>query len=143
MLLSFFLVLATFVLLLAYTGFHLSKTMDKKPEALVKILDKMTAHMEVVSYWSAIYGIVGSILTLLTIQNTSVLFVNLVANVMITLMALPFAFDKIVAVVGSKIDNPVIVDEARNLANWVTKNEKFISYVGAAVCILLFTIKGR
>jgi hypothetical protein len=143
MLLSFFLSLATFLLLLAFTVFHLSKTMEKKPPVLEKVMSKMAAHMDALALWSVVYGLVASVLVLLTTADSGILLVNLAANILITLMALPFSFDNILVKIGHQGDNPAIIEEARNLVNWVIKNERFISYAGVAVCIMLFAVRSH
>jgi hypothetical protein len=139
---SFIIGLATLVFLLAFTALYLSKSLEKKPAFLTQAVDKITAHLDDVSLWGALFGAAAAVMTLIMIYNTTDMLVRLVCNVMVVLMALPFVFDKIAAKYQEKV-NPAIMEEARNFVGWITKQEKYISYAGVVFSILLFSVVFR
>ncbi len=131
--------LVTLVFLLAFTLLYLSKSLQKKPELMTQAVDKITTHLDQVALWGAVYGVAGAIMTLIMISNGGDMLVYLAANVLVTLMALPFIFDKAVGKYQEKV-NPAIMEEAKNLVGWVTRQEKYIGYAGTVCSLLLLFI---
>lgn len=134
-------VILTFVSLLAFSVFHISKTMEKKPEPLVRAVDKMTAHINDVAYWSVLYSVAAIPLTLLFIRNPGDKLISMLASVLVIMLALPFSFDRLLAQFGEKLNNPAVVEEIRNFVAWINRYEKVVSYVGAVFCVLLLTVR--
>jgi hypothetical protein len=134
--------LITLVLVLAFSLLYLSKSLEKKPAAMSQAVDKINMHIDQLAFWGAIYGLVMAILTLIMGYSGSDMFVRLLANIMIVVMALPFVFDRLLAKFGEKV-NPAIQEEAKNIVGWITKQEKYIGYVGAAIGVLLFAVLFR
>ena len=134
--------LITLVFLLAFTALYLSKSLEKKPELVTKAVESITTHLDKVALWGAGYGIAGAILTLIMVYGGGDMFVRLVANVMIFLMALPFVFEQQLPKFQEKV-NPAIIVEAKNIIGFVTKQDKYVGYAGAAVSLLLFAVLFR
>lgn len=132
--------LTSLILILVFTALYLHKSLEKKPEVLTKVVDKITPHIDQVGFWGVIYGLVAMVLTLLFGYSSLDMLVRLLTNFMIALMALPFVLDRLIAFVQQKVSNPVIIDEIRNLVGWVSKNERFIGYMGALCSVVLFVV---
>ena len=90
----------------------------------------------------AAYAVVAALLTLIMVYGGGDMLVRLLANVMIVLMALPFVCEKMVPKFQEKM-NPVIIEEVKNFTTWLTKQEKYIGYVGAVISLLLFAVLFR
>ena len=129
----------TFVFMLAFTLVYLGKSLEKKPAFLTRMVDTITNHMDQVSLWGGGYGLLAALLTLLTVSNPTYMLICLASNILIVLMALPFVFDRAVDKFQAKA-NPAFIDEGRNLVGWVTRNEKYLAYVGVVCTVLLFTV---
>jgi len=134
--------LITLVFLLTFTTLYLSKSMEKKPELVTMVVDKITIHLDRISLWGAGYGLIGAVLTLLMVYSGGDMFVRLLANVMIFLMALPFMFEQLLPKFQEKM-NPAFIEEAKNIVGFVTKQDKYIGYAGAVVSLLLFAVLFR
>ncbi|MFH1157686.1 MAG: hypothetical protein V1721_02195 [Pseudomonadota bacterium] len=137
--------LITLMFLLALTVLYLGKAMKKKPEILTQTIEKITAHIDVIALWGAVYGVVAASLTIIMFFSPSEMLLRLAANVLIVLMALPFIFDRIVAKLDEKFHekmqmNPAIVREAKHIVEWVTRKEEYIGYVGGVVSLFLFAV---
>lgn len=133
--------LITLVFLLAFTALYLSKSLEKKPEFLTQVVGKITANLDKLAFWGACYGLVASVMTLIMASGSD-MFVRLLANVMIMLMALPFVVAQYLPQFQDKM-NPVIAEEIKNGAAWLTKNEKYVGYAGAGLGLVLFAVVFR
>ena len=129
----------TFLLTLTFTLLYFSKGIEKKPAFLAKIIDTLTQHLNQIALWGSGYGVVAIVLTLLTASNPTYTLICLASNILVVLMALPFALDSVADKFRDKI-NTVVLEEAKSLAGWVTGHEKYVSYVGMVCSVLLFTI---
>src|SRR5436190_862191 len=129
--------LVTLAFLLAFTALYLSKSLEKKPEFVNQAVTKINDHLDKVSLYGAVYAVVAALLTLIMVYGGGDMFVRLTANIMIILMALPFVFEKMMPKFQEKM-NPVIIEEAKNVVGWVTKQEKYVGYAGAVISLLLF-----
>ena len=67
------------------------------------------------------------------------LFIRLVANMLIVLMALPFVFDKISPMIQEKT-NEVVVEEISKFIAGIKNKEKYIGYFALVICALLFAV---
>jgi hypothetical protein len=131
--------LITLILVLAFSALYVSKSLGKKPEPLALVVDKMNAHINDVAFYGSIWGAAAAVITLGSHFGLGALLVRLAANVAICIMALPYIIDRLVTKYQGKI-NTVILEEAKNLVAWVSKNEKIIGYIGAACGVALFFV---
>jgi len=129
--------LITLLVALAFTAIYFSRSMEKKPEALVRVTDKMMPHIDQIARWGGIYGVAACILTLLMRYELGDMLIRLINNVMICMMALPFIFDKLTEKYRGKV-NAAIMEEAKNIVSWVSRNEKFMSFIAAGCATVLF-----
>ena len=137
--------LITLIFLLILTSFYLSKSMKKKPEVLVRVIEKITTHIDVIAVWAAIYGIFASSLTIIMTFGPAEMLLRLIANVMVIIMALPFVFDRVVARLDERFHekmqtNLAIVREAKNLVESVTRHGEYVGYAGALLSLFLFGV---
>jgi hypothetical protein len=134
--------LITLALVLAFAALYLSRSLEKKPEALVRVVDKINPHIDIIALWGAAYGAVCFFLSLLMHLSAVDMLVRLAANGLVVLMALPFIFEKLAGKYADKV-NPAIMDEARNFVSWIVRNEKAFGYAGTAAGVLLFVVLFR
>ena len=129
--------LITLLFLLALTLSYFGKFWEGKPDFIAGIIDKINANMSQVALWGALYGLVMIVLTLVMGYSGGDMIVRFLANLMIVIMALPFVFERLLAKFESKI-NPAIATELRNIVGWITRQQKYVSYAGLALCLILF-----
>lgn len=134
--------LVTFFFILVFTALYLSKSLENKPAFLIQAVEKIEANLDKVSLYGAIYGLIAALMTLIMVYSGTEMLIRLISNILITLMALPFVFDRAALNFQEKI-NPAILSEARSLVGWVSKNEKAIGYAGAVCSLLLFAVLFR
>jgi len=137
--------LITLVLLLAFTVLYLSKSLKKKPDILMQVVEKITMHIDVIAIWGALYGIIATSITIIMTFGPAEMLLRISANVMIILMSLPFIFDRIVEKLDEKLHekirmNPAIVKEAKHIVEWVTRKEEYVGYTGVVISLLLFAV---
>jgi hypothetical protein len=138
-----FLGLVTLAFLIAFTLFYIGKSMTKKPEWLGKAVDNIVAHLDTIAFWGVIYGLVAIVLVvLLGNYDALLLFVSLIANVLVIVMALPFSFEKLSAKLEPKA-NAAVAETLRDLVGGVSRNEKYIGYAGAVIAFLMFAVLFR
>lgn len=140
--------LISLLLLTAFALLYISKSLEKKPELLVRIVDFITKHLDLVALAGLGYGIVCFFLSLLQGYATIDLIIHLISNILIALMALPITFDRVVSMISAKYPEHVekskaIIEELRNFSIWIIKQEKAFGYTGAAFAVLLFVITFR
>jgi hypothetical protein len=133
--------LITLIVIIAFTAFYLGRSMEgNRPEQLTLVVDKMIAHIDLIAKWSGIYGVAAAALTLVMRYTPGDMLIRLVCNVLICLMALPFIFNRLTEKYHGKV-NAAIMEEAKNVVGWISRNEKYVSYIAAACsAILFFTI---
>lgn len=131
--------LFTLLVLAAFTVFYLSKTLEKKPQFVVQFVEQMTARIDDIAFWSAVYGVFATLLTLMMPFSSIGMLPRLLANVGIIVMTLPFTLSRISAKYEDKA-NPAILTEAKNWGAWVVRHEKYVGYAGAALTVLLFLV---
>ncbi len=134
--------LLSLVLLVAFTMLYLGKGMATKPKFMEEAIAFITARIQVISFYGAIYGVLAASLFVLLAWDHTARLVGLFANVLIVMMALPFAFEQIAAKFEGKI-NTAILEEARSVIGFVTRKEKIFGYVGAAASLVLFAVVFR
>jgi len=131
--------LITLLVAIAFTALYFGRSMDKKPEPLARVTNMMMPHIDQIAKWGALYGVVASALTLLWGYGLGDMLIRLVNDLLICMMALPFIFDKLTEKYHGRV-NAAIMEEARNLVGWVSRNEKNMSYAGAACAAVLFFV---
>jgi hypothetical protein len=131
-------VLITLAFLLAFTALYLSKSLEKKPEFVTKVVEKITANLDTVALAGLVYGLVAAILALIMVSGGGMLL-RLVGNILIVVMALPFVFEQQLPKFKEKM-NPAIIEEIRKVIGMISKQEKYVGYAGAAASLLLFAI---
>jgi hypothetical protein len=129
--------LITLLIAIAFTVLYFGRSLEKKPEQLVRVTGIMMTHIDKIARWGGAYGITATVLTLVIGYSAGDMLIRLVNNLMICMMALPFIFDKLTEKYHGKV-NAAIMEEARNLVGWVSRNEKYLSYAGATCAAVLF-----
>jgi hypothetical protein len=140
--------LISLLLLAAFALLYVSKSLEKKPDPLVKVVDLISQHLDLVALPGLAYGIVAFFLTLLEGYGVIDLVIHLVSNVLIALMALPFTFDRVVSMISAKYPeqaekSKAIIAELKNFSVWIVKKEKAFGYTGAAFAVLMLVITFR
>lgn len=132
--------LVTLFFLIVFTLLYVSKGLGKKSEGMQKAVDKITDNLDQLAFWGAIYSLAAIVLTPL-VSNAGMLFVlvAIVANVLVFVMALPFAFDKLTRGKEEKF-NAAILETCSDIITNVTKYEKTIGFVGAGVAFVLLAV---
>jgi hypothetical protein len=129
--------LISMLLALAFTGLYIGKTMDKKPPLLERLIEKMTAHVDLIAWWGAAYGLAAMVVTLLLHYGFGDMVIRLIVNGLICTMALPNIHDRFVEKYRKYL-NDALREELKNFTVWITKNEKYIGYAGAISSAVLF-----
>ncbi len=131
--------LITLLLLLAITVLYLEKTIENKPAFLNNISVLLHNNIKILTFWGALYGVVGIILTPTMAYSGGDVLIRVVANLMIIIMALPFIFDIYAEKLEEKT-NPIVKKELSRAIEGIKKQEKIIGYIAAVICILLFAV---
>lgn len=131
--------LVSLAFLLIFSLLYVSKGIEKKPEAMTKAVDKILANLDMLAFLGTIYGLVAAILAPILLNYIPFLFVSLLANVTIIVMALPYAFEKLTSGYEEKI-NAAMMESLRGMMSTVTNNDKIIGYSGSAIAFLLFAV---
>ncbi|HYD17866.1 MAG TPA: hypothetical protein VEF76_05265 [Patescibacteria group bacterium] len=134
--------LITLVMLIVFTLIYLSGTIPKKPAALEKFLAAVKKNIDTLAVLALLYGFVAAFLVPILMAGklssgiTIVyMFLPMLANLVLVVMALPYAFHKIEAPLRAKM-NVAIMTEITNLMGWITSNEKILGFLGAALIVL-------
>lgn len=121
----------------------ISRGWEKKPEAVVKAVDKIMENIDTLSFAGFIYGLVAIILTpLVAPRGGGELLICLFSNVLISLMALPYALQHIENKYRDKV-NASVMAELKNFVGFVTRHEKNIGLLGGVLTVMLFAILFR
>jgi hypothetical protein len=134
--------LVTLALLLAFTAIYLSKSFSKKPAFVTTAVEKITDNLDKVALWGSAYALISAVLTPVLVYSGGDMFVRLISNIMVIIMALPYVSGQLLPKVQEKI-NPAILDEIKNIVARVSKQEKYIGYAGAAISVILFFVLFR
>jgi hypothetical protein len=134
--------LITFFLLGAFSLIYISSLWNNKPDFVQKAVDFLRANLGTLAMVGVFYGLLVALLTPIMIYNSTDLIVRLIANLMIFVMALPFAFDRLVEKYGHKM-NTAIIDEVRSVISHISAREKYVGIAGAAITVLLFAVLFR
>jgi hypothetical protein len=136
------LALITLFFLIVFSMIYLSKGMEKKPPFMVRALDAIDQRLSLLALSGCIYGFAATILTPMTVSGVIDIPVRLFANVVLTAMALPFAFDQLIQKYEEKI-NPAILEGIRDTVNNIARREKELGIAGAVAALLIFGLAFR
>jgi hypothetical protein len=137
MFVSHLLGLVTLALVGAFTLLYLSSALAGKAPFLEKTLTFIRAHLNNLALGGVIYGFIAFCIAPIMIWLPLDMFVRMAANLLLVVMALPFAFDRLLGSHEAKI-NSAIMKEVRNGISLISRNEKYIGIAGAIIAILLF-----
>jgi len=129
--------LVTLILLSAFTMLYLSKII--KSNFIIKIVSKIEENLDSFTMFSAIYGAVGVVVTIVMAYSGADMFIRVAANSIIVMLSLPFVFDRISLKMQGK-SNPIIIKELGNIIKFVTRNEKIFGFIAGIISVLLFGI---
>lgn len=134
--------LITLILLVAFTMIYLARSLDNKPAWLTAAVDNIMAYIDPLSFWSIIYGLVALLMAALLVHTPLDIMVRLLANAMIILLALPYAFQKLVARFQGE-ENAAILESLHDIVNGITRHEKTAAFVAAGTAVVLFAVMFR
>lgn len=132
--------LITLAFLLAFTALYLSKSLEKKPEFVNQAVEKINSNLDKLAVWGAAYAAICVVLTLLMAYSSAGgMLVRLLANLLVVVMALPFAFEQLLPKFEAKLGAKT-VEKTRAAIACITKQEKYVGYAGGAISLLLFAV---
>ncbi len=131
--------LITLILLLALTVLYLEKTIENKPPFLMNISTILHTNIQKFTFWAAIYGIIGIILTPTMAYTGGDVLIRIVANLMVVIMVIPYIFDTYAANLEEQT-NQVVRKEISRVVDIIKNQEKIIGYLAAVICALLFAV---
>jgi hypothetical protein len=134
--------LITLALLLAFTAIYLSKSFSKSPAFVTKAVGKINDNLDQVALWGSAYALACVLLTPILVYSGGDMFIRLISNLLIITLALPYVAEQLLPKFQEKI-NPAIFEEIKNIVGWVSKQEKYLGYAGAAVSVILFFVLFR
>jgi hypothetical protein len=138
----FIISLATLFFSVTFTLLYLSKSIQSKPEWMVKAVNKITDNIDKISFIATFYGIAGGALTLVFVSSQLQLIVQFLVNILVIMLALPYSFERLIAKYKEKL-NPAIYRETKLFVTWIEKNEQILGYVGGVSSFLLFAVVFR
>jgi hypothetical protein len=138
----FIISLATLFFSVTFTLLYLSNSIQKKPEWMVKAVEKITDNIDRLSFIATFYGIVGGALTLVLVPSQLQLIVQFLVNVLVVMLALPYSFERLISKYKEKL-NPAIYRETKLFVTWIEKNQQTLGYVGGVSSFLLFAVVFR
>lgn len=132
--------LISFVLLFIITAVYLNNYITKKPEFINSLVSKVQENMAPLVKWGALYAVLASVVSLFSMTAFCCgisCVLKLLANLMILVMLSPALVEtysgKIKEMFGEKA-----VTISGLAVKFLKKQEKYIGYAGAIVCIMLF-----
>lgn len=125
------------LLLGSFSLLYLSASWADKPGFIIKAVAFLQENIKKLSIIGVVYGLFAIIIVPLTRATGMEIIVTLLANILIVLLALPYAFDMIVEKLGDKV-NPTLRDESHKLIHWITINGRIMGIIGAVFTLLLF-----
>lgn len=129
--------LISFVLICAFTLLYLSSAIKSKPSFIEKTLAFIKQHLNYIAMGGLIYGFAAFCITPISGLPAADVFIRMGANLLITVMAIPYTFEKLIAQYEGKI-NAAILKEIRNIVTGISSKDKIIGGAGAVLALLLF-----
>ncbi len=131
--------LISLVLLCAFTLLYLSSAIQNKPTFVEKTLAFIKQNLNYIAMGGLIYGFVAFCIAPISVASGPGIFVRMVADLLIVVMAIPYTFEKLIAQYEAQI-NAAILREARNIVAAIAARDKIIGWAGAVVALLLFAV---
>lgn len=129
--------LITFVLICTFTLLYLSSAIPNKPPFIEKALAFIKQHLNYLAMGGLIFGFLAFCITPISVQGAGNMFIRMLANALIVVMAIPYTFEKLIAQHESKI-NAAILKEVRNIIGAISAKDKYIGGAGAILALLVF-----
>jgi hypothetical protein len=131
--------LISLLLLGAFSLLYVSKTLGTKPEFVTKAVDFITKNIDTLALVGLVYGLFAILMTPVVTYGAAGILVRMLCNIVLVVLTMPYAFEKIVAKSEGKI-NEAIASEFRNFINWTAGQEKIMGYSGAVATVMLFAV---
>lgn len=129
--------LITLCALGAFTLLYVSASIPKKPPAVEKAIELIKKYMYYLGIGCVAYGVFAAFVTPLTIYTAANMIMRLLANLLLVIMAAPYAFSRFEGKIAAKM-NVAIFDELKALITWPLRHEKYLGFAGAGMCVLVF-----
>lgn len=138
--------LITLCALAVFSLLYLSSSIPKKPPAVEKAVVAIKRNIDDLGVITLIYGLVAAFAVpllmagkLSTGVSVVAMFLPMLANLTLVIMALPYAFHRFEGGMKAKV-NAAILTEVHNLMGWITTNEKYVGGLGVALIVLCLAI---
>lgn len=138
--------LITLCALAVFSLLYLSSSIPKKPPALEKAIAAIKRNIDDLGVVTLIYGVIATFAVPLLLAgalssgvSVVAMFLPMLANLTLVIMALPYAFHRFEDGMKAKV-NAAILTEIHNLMGWITTNEKYVGGLGAVLIVLCLAI---
>ncbi len=112
------------------------ESIKSKPKFLEDMITKLRPHTENIGLWGVAYGLLAVILTSFSSLLQFDFFARLLGNILIVLMALPLALEKLVAMFPNL--NPVVLEEIRGMVGKIKSHGTTLGFTGLGFAALIF-----
>ena len=129
--------LITFGALAVFSLLYLSAMVANKSPAIDKTLVFIKRHMDYIGVGCVAYGFLAACATPVMVSDPTGMFVRMLANLVLIIMALPYAFKRFEPQLAAKI-NGAIMEELTSIVNRVLSHEKIVGFLGLATCVVTF-----
>lgn len=134
--------LITLVLLTIFSAIYYCKSVEQKPQWLSDAVDRIMTFIDPLSFGSLIYTIVAIIFCVIMATTPLDVVVRLLANAMLFILVLPYAFEQVIVKCGQNL-NVAVLETLRDMVGGVVRREKMSAYAGIAIAIILFAVMFR
>ncbi len=134
--------LITFGALAVFSLLYLSAIASNKSPAIDKALTLIKRHMDYIGVGCVAYGFLAACATPIMVSDPTGMFVRMLGNLVLIIMALPYAFKRFEPQLAAKI-NVAIMDELKAIVNRVLSLEKIVGFIGLITCIVTFVFVFR
>ncbi len=119
---------------------YISKAIGAKSEGMRKAADRITDNIDNLAFFGLIYGVLAAFLSPILIQmNMVFILVSLLSNLTIVVMALPFAFERMIKKKEETM-NAAILDGLREIVAGIAARQKVLGFVGAGLATVMFLL---
>jgi len=129
--------LISFAALAAFSLLYLSASIPKKNEAVEKALSLIKQNVKFLGVACAAYGFIAFCLTPVVAPVPLDMFLRLLGNLVLIIMALPYCFTQFEAQLAPKL-NEAILAEIKHIIGMITAQEKIVGFIGAAMTVVTF-----
>ncbi len=134
--------LITLCALAVFSLLFLSSSLPKKPAPLEKAVAVIKRKIDDIAVITLLYGFFATfavpvLMAGMLSSGASIagMLLPMVANLLLVVMALPYAFHRFEPSLKEKA-NTAIMTEVHNLVGWITTNEKYVGALGAILIVL-------